>query len=56
MIWPGDLVFDPKAPFICNKFTPRGIFTPRVYLPLGVNICPSLLNTPMGKRLRLYVF
>ena len=27
-----------------------------VYLPLGVNICPTLLNNPMGKRLRLYVF
>ena len=27
-----------------------------VYLPLGVNICPTFLNTSMGKRLRLYVF
>ena len=32
---------------------------PRLYalsLPLGVNICPTLLNTHVGKRLRLYVF
>ena len=27
-----------------------------VNLPLWVNICPTLLNTPMGKWLRLYVF
>ena len=27
-----------------------------VYLPKRVNICPSLLNTLVGKRLRLYVF
>ena len=27
-----------------------------VNLPLWVNICPTLSNTPMGKWLRLYVF
>ena len=43
--------------FTCLKSRLYALSLPLgVYLPLGVNICPTLLNTPVGKRLRIYVF
>ena len=50
-VWSGStLLATLKAPLYALSL-PLG-----VYLPLGVNICLTLLNTPMGKPLRLYVF
>ena len=59
------VVFDKWSHFRETRFCSTKNLKPRLYalsLPLGVNLplwvnnCPTLLNTPMGKWLRLYVF